>query len=128
MIINCRALLPNSKLLGIILCIIFGTSSTILLRLIILVPSSLVSSMSFVAQFAFTRVFSVIYFCCYMMLWRGWWSLFNMFTPPLSLLLGLGISVLFLTCSLSSNVGPPLAFSHDTKYDNFNGVYFICEL
>ena len=27
------------------------------------------------------------------------------------------MSVLFLSCSLSSNVGPPLVVSHDTKYE-----------
>ena len=112
----CR--ITGNKTLGIVLSLSVGTSFTFLLRFFIFVPSTFVSSIPCLAQFAFTRAFTVIYFCCYMMLWRGWWELLTILTLsgfPLSLLLGLGVSVLFLSCSLASNVGPPLSVSHDSK-------------
>ena len=90
-------------------------SLTIICRFIIFVPSTFLSSTYVLAQFAFTRLFSVIYFCSYMMLWRGWWNLLALLRPPPSLLLSLALSIQLLTSSLPSNVGPPLSFSHDTK-------------
>ena len=93
-----------------------GSSATFILRFIVFVPSHVLSSISSsAAQFAFTRLFTMVYFCFYMMLWRGWWTLLSTLNIHLGLLLGLGVLVLLVTCSLASNVGPPLVVSHDTK-------------
>ena len=75
----------------------------------------LLSSISFAARFAFSRAFTVMYFCAYMMMWRGWWNILALLAPPSSLLLTTALTLQFLTSSLPSNLGPPLAFSHDTK-------------
>ena len=113
----CRVILPDNRVMGIVLSLVIGTSFTFLLRFFNFVPSSssLMSSIPRFAQFCVSRLFTVIYFLCYMMVWRGWWATFTLLAPPPSLLLGLGASILFLSCSLASNVGPPLTVSHDSK-------------
>ena len=108
-------LCPGDKVSGVMLSICVGTCATVLLRFVVFLPSSLMSSMSSVAKLAFTRCFTVIYFCFYMMLWRGWWTLLTSLHQPPALVLGVGVGVLLLTCSLSSNVGPPLVVSQDSK-------------
>ena len=109
-------LLPGNKTMGFVISLALGTFLTIIFRFITFVPSStFLSSISVVAQFAFSRVFTVIYFCAYMMMWRGWWNILALTAPPSSLLLTIALSVQLLTCSLPSNLGPPLTFSHDTK-------------
>ena len=113
----CRVILPDHRVMGIVLSLVIGTSFTFLLRFFNFVPlsSSLMSSIPHFAQFCVSRLFTVIYFLCYMMVWRGWWATLTLLAPPPSLLLGLGASILFLSCSLASNVGPPLTVSHDSK-------------
>ena len=101
--------------MGFVISLALGTFLTIIFRFIIFLPSTFLSSISSVAQFAFSRVFTVMYFMIYMMMWRGWWNILHLLSPPSSLLLLLALSVQFLTSSLPSNLGPPLAFSHDTK-------------
>ena len=108
-------LLPGNKTMGFVISLALGTFLTIIFRFIIFVPSTFLSSISVVAQFAFSRVFTVIYFCAYMMMWRGCWNILALLTPPSSLLLAIALILQFLTCSLPSNLGPPLTFSHDTK-------------
>ena len=108
-------LLPGNKTMGFVISLALGTFLTIIFRFIIFVPSTFLSSISVVAQFALSRVFTVLYFCAYMMMWRGWWNILDNISPPSSLLLVIALSVQFLTCSLPSNLGPPLTFSHDTK-------------
>ena len=108
-------LLPGNKTMGFLINLALGTLLTTIFRFIIFVPSTFLSSISFVAQFAFSRLFTVMYFCSYMMMWRGWWHLLALLSPAPSLLLPLALSVQLLTCSLPSNLGPPLTFSHDTK-------------
>ena len=109
-------LLPGNKTMGFVISLALGTFLTIIFRFITFVPSpTFLSSISVVAQFAFSRLFTLIYFCAYMMMWRGWWNILALTAPPASLLLTIALSVQLLTCSLPSNLGPPLTFSHDTK-------------
>ena len=108
-----KFIFPGNKTLGIGLSLTIGTGLTILLRFVILVPSP--SSIPSIVHFTFSRLFTVIYFSCYMMLWRGWWSLLNIINAPTSLVLGTGIFNLVISGSLPTNVGPPLAVSHDTR-------------
>ena len=98
---------------GILFSLSSGTCLTILLRFIILVPS--LSSMPSLAHFIFSRVFTIIYFCCYMLLWRGWWALLTYINAHNMLVLLLGIFVLFISSSLATNVGAPLSVSHDSR-------------
>ena len=109
------SLLPANKTMGFVISLALGTFLTIIFRFIIFVPSTFLSSISVVAQFVISRVFTVMYFCAYMMMWRGWWNILALLAPPSTLLLAIALSAQFLTCSLPSNLGPPLAFSHDTK-------------
>ena len=108
-------LLPGNKTMGFVISLALGTFLTIIFRFVNFVPSTLLSSISFAAQFAFSRAFTVMYFCAYMMMWRGWWNILALLAPPSSLLLTTALTLQFLASSLPSNLGPPLAFSHDTK-------------
>ena len=112
--ITLEYLIPStSNTIGIAISLSSGTCLTILLRFIVLVPS--LSSMPSLAHFIISRAFTIIYFCCYMMLWRGWWALLTFINAHNMLLLLLGIFVLFISRSLATNVGPPLTVSHDTR-------------
>ena len=109
-------LFPDNKQLGMVTSFAVGSSATFILRFIVFVPSHVMSSISSSdAQFAFTRLFTMVYFGFYMMVWRGWWTLLSTLDIPLGLLLGLGVFALVFACSLASNVGPPLVVNHDTK-------------
>ena len=109
-----KLVFPGQKNRGIILSLVSGICLTILLRFVILVPSML-SSIPSVLYFILSRTFTVIYFCCYMVLWRGWWSLLVKLDGPKLLILCVGICSLFVSGTLPTNVGPPLAISHDTR-------------
>ena len=110
-----QLIFPRNKTLGIVLSLTIGTCLTMLLRFVILVPTP--SSIPSIVHFTFSRLFTVIYFCCYMMLWRGWWSLLIIIDGPNLLVLGIGIFILFISGSLATNVGPPLSVSHDSRSD-----------
>ena len=85
----------GNRTLVIVLSLSIGTCFTILLHFVMLVPS--LSSIPSMVHFAFSRFFTVIYFCCYMMLWRGWWSLLIIIDSSDSLLLSIGIFILFVS-------------------------------
>ena len=110
-----QVVFPEKKNLGIMFSLFVGTCLTMLMRFVIMVPSS--SSMPSIIYFAVSRVFTVIYFCCYMLLWRGWWSLLIVINGPKLIFLTIGILCLLIFGSLSTNVGPPLSVSHDTRLE-----------
>ena len=114
-----HVLVPGRPVTGLLLSLGLGTLITSLLRCINYAPT-LPSTISSIINLIITRVFTLLFFCTYMLLWRGWWGLLTVLQLPDLLLLCSGLGLLLVTDTLGTNVGAPLAFSRDYRQGEFN--------
>jgi len=109
-------LLPGKPNLGILLSVGLGTTITGLLRCVNFAPG-LPTSLPSVPHVLISRTFTIVYFCTYMLVWRGWWGLLTFLQLPDVVLLIISLGLLLLSGCLGTNIGAPLAISRDSRQE-----------